>query len=44
MGQQAGGPGEPVVQVKSEGILLENSLMLREAGLFSFDSGLQLIG
>ena len=31
---QAWDPGEPMVQMKSEGSLMENNLLLREASLF----------
>ena len=41
-GWPAGDPGKPGIQMKSKGSLLENSLMLGEAGLFVC-SGLQLI-
>lgn len=34
VGKQAGDPGEPVVWMKSKGSVLENSLSVREAGLF----------
>lgn len=34
MSQQPGDPGELMVQMKSKGALLENSLLLGEAGLF----------
>lgn len=34
MGRQAGGPGEPVLQLQAKGSLLENSFLLRKASLF----------
>ena len=42
--QQPGHPGQLMLQMKTRGSLLENSFLLREAGLFSSNSGLQLSG